>query len=392
MSAAAIAITGVAVERRPGATTLQGEADGQRLFWQMPERPEIAARGEPFIAALLVSAMATRRDLVLPGAAPVDAFFLESIRDLQNYLARWTPELGVVAVHAETVAPRRTTSGRLADYAGGIDTGYTLLRRAPLLDGVVMVDDGRIRTPNPELAALIESALATVVAGRGLPLVPVTTNAPTVADALADGRPLRAGARASVGHALGAAEYWVASTASWPSAGFAPADAVSDPLFSSSTTQIRSHGAEARRIDKLRVLSTARDLFDAVRVCHQGTTYNCGTCHQCLRARAALRALELRAESLPPLDEPRLLRRIVIRGDADLEQWQDILAATVRTRDPALAHELRRPIVAYLQRARLRQLDRILTGGLVTWAIRRLHAASKRTPGDHDALQPRGAQ
>ncbi len=379
MSAAAIAITGVTVERRDGVATLQGQADGQHLFWQMPARPEITARGEPFVAALLVAAMATKRDLVLPGAAPVDAIFLESIRDLQHYLARWTPALDVIAVHAETVAPRPASIGRLADYAGGIDTGYTLLRRAPLLDGVVLVDDGRVRTPNPELAALIESALATVVAGRGLPLVPVTTNAPTVAEALANGRPVRGGLRASVGHALGAAEYWLAATTSWPSAGRAPADAVSDPLFSSSATQVRSHGADARRIDKLRVLGTAPDLFNVIRVCHQGTTYNCGTCHQCLRARAALRALELRADSLPPLDEPRLLRRIVITGDADLEHWQDILATDVRSRDPALAHELRRPIVACLQRARLRELDRALTGGLVTRVVRWLRRG--RAPG-----------
>jgi len=385
VSAAAIAITGVAVERQDGGATLAGEADGQRLFWRMPERPAISARGEPFVAALLLPAMATRRDLVLPGAAPVDALFLESIGDLQQYLARWTPGLGVIAVHAEAVAPRRETAGRLADYAGGIDTGYTLLRRAPLLDGVVMVDDGRVRAPNPELAALIEAALAAVVAGRGLALVPVTTNAPSVAAALAGGAPVRGGIRASVGHALGAAEFWLAATATWPSAGFAPADAVSDPLLSSAATQVRSHGAEARRIDKLRTLSTARDLFDVIRVCHEGTTYNCGTCHQCLRARAALRALALRAESLAPLDDPRLLRRIVITSDIDLERWQDILATDVRHSDPALAHELRRPIVAYLQRARLRELDRMLTGGLVTRMIRRMRGTARRTGNNHHA-------
>ena len=366
-------VSDVRLETDAVTATLSGQVGGERLFWSMPPRSSLASRGEPFVAALLVSAMRRGRDLILPEAAPTDAEFLERVAELQVIFARWFPGLQRIKIHAPAVSPRNGVAGRLAGYSGGVDSSYTVMRLADSLDGAVFFDGIEYRNPNPELMSQVGATLSSTMAARGLPLTTVKTNVKAIGRATG-GRwsEFISGALASIPHALGVAEYTIAGSNSWENLRPYGSHPVTDPLWSSGSTRIHHHGAGALRIEKIAALGAAPDLLAVLRVCFQGENYNCGVCHKCLQTAAALRALNLTSPAMPPLTDPTLLRRLVVEHEGDLVDWDEILNPELQSRDPVLARELGRMIRRYRMRRLLKQADTVLCSGGVRRLLHRV--------------------
>ena len=366
----------VELTRHGSRVTLQGDVGGEQLYWNMPDHPAVAVRGEPFIAALLVPAMTTGRDLRLPRDIPVDQAFLRSIDVLQTMFERWFTGLRRVTVDASETASVRATSGRYAGYSGGVDSSYTVMRLGSVLDGTVLVDGIEYAEPQERLMAEVEERLRAAMARRGLPLIRVATNTKLVGRRLGGyWHQFIGGSLASVPHAIGAAEYWIAGSNSWENLRPYGTHPFSDPLWSSSTVRLHHHGAEARRIDKLRALSDAPELLDTLRVCFQGKGYNCGICHKCLQTAAALRAIGVDAPPIPRLQDPRMLRRMEVEHDGDLVDWEEILSPDLEVRDRPLARELSRLIRRYRWRQAARAINTVVFGGRIR---RRVGGAHRR--------------
>jgi hypothetical protein len=363
MSTPALRITDAALEREDERTTLGAAVEGHRLFWTMPDRDGIALRGEPFVCALLVSAMTTGRPLVLPAQLPLDPSFHAALDELQVIFARWFPGLQPIRVEAPLVE-RHGTSGRFTGYSGGVDSSYTILRMHGQLDGVVLIDGIEYREPNAPLMSAVDTTLAATMAARGLPMLTVQTNAKWIGK-VTGGKwsQFIGGSLASVPHALGLADYAIASSNAWENLRPYGSHPITDPRWSSATTTIRHHGCEALRVDKIAALGSAPELLAAIRVCFQGTAYNCGTCHKCLQTAAGLRAVGVESPALPVLHDPTLLRSIAVEHDGDLVDWEELLTPALRERDPALAHELARLLRRYHLRQAARRLDAVATGG-----------------------------
>ena len=215
MTAGPIVVSEVRVDRDNTEVTLSGRVDDQIVFWSA-NLPDMSPRGEPFVAALLVSAMTTGRDLHLPADAPIDAEFLASMHELQGIVSRGFPGLRPVSIVAPTVAPRERVDGRLAGYSGGIDSSYSVMELRPGLDGAVLFDGIEYGTPNPALMERVDHALGDAMVGRGLPLLTVRTNVKQIGKAFG-GRwsQFIGGSLASVPHAIGAAEFWIAGSNAW---------------------------------------------------------------------------------------------------------------------------------------------------------------------------------
>lgn len=350
--------------------TLSALVDAQRLFWTMPSRASIALRGEPFVCALLVSAMTTGRSLVLPEQLPLDPAFHASLEELQVIFARWFPGLRPVAVDAARSA-RSGTAGRFTGYSGGVDSSYTVLRLIGQLDGVVLVDGIEYQEANPPLMTEVDGTLGATMAARGLRLLTVQTNAKWIGKATGGAwSQFIGGSLASVPHALGVAEYSIASSNAWEKLRPYGSHPITDPRWSSAATTILHHGCEALRVEKIAALRAAPDLLAALRVCFQGNAYNCGTCHKCLQTAAGLRAVGIESPALPVLHDPTRLRLIEVEHDGDLIDWEELLTPELRHTDPALARELSRLLRRYHLRQAVRRLDAVATGG---W-LRRLLA------------------
>ena len=356
----------VVLTRQGSRVTLQGDVGGEQLYWNMPDQPAVAVRGEPFIAALLVPAMTTGRDLRLPRDVPVDQAFLRSIDALQTIFERWFTGLRRVTVDASETTSAPATSGRYAGYSGGVDSSYTVMRLDSVLDGTVLVDGIEYAEPQERLVAEVDERLRAVMAGRGFPLIRVATNTKLVGRRLGGHWPqFIGGSLASVPHAIGAAEYWIAGSNSWENLRPYGSHPITDPLWSSGSVTIRHHGAEARRIDKLRKVANQPDLLAELRVCFQGRDYNCGVCHKCLQTSAALRALGIDSASMPRLADPRLLRQLQVEHDGDLVDWEEILSPDLEVRDRPLARELSRLLRRYRWRQAAKAVSTVAFGGRI---------------------------
>lgn len=367
-----LAVEDVRLDRNADAVTLSGEVAGDRLFWSMPSRDTLALRGEPFVAALLASAMRSGRDLILPSDAPVEAEFLASTAALQEIFVRWFPGLARIDVVAPNVTPRDRVGGRMVGYSGGVDSSYTVMLLAGTSDGTVLFDGIEYGTPNPVLMSAVGATLGRTVTARNLPLTTVQTNVKAIGRSTG-GRwsEFIGGALASIPHALGLADYTIAGSNSWENLRPYGTHPYTDPLWSSASVRIHHHGAEALRIEKLAALSAAPDLLAVLRVCFQGNDYNCGICHKCLQTSAALRALGMTSPAMPALTDPTLLRRLVVEHDGDLVDWVEILTPQLSARDPALAKELGRLLQRYRVRRLLKEADALLLGGHLRRLLRR---------------------
>jgi len=362
----ALQVERVELVREGGRVTLRGDVGGEQLYWNMPEQPEAAVRGEPFIAALLVSAMTSGRDLRLPHNVPVDRAFLCSIETLQTIFGRWFTGLKRISIEANATAPSPATSGRFTGYSGGVDSSYTVMLRGSALDGAVLIDGIEYGEPRERLMAEVEARLRSETERRGLPLIRVATNAKRVGRRLGGHwSQFIGGSLASVPHAIGAAEYTIAASDSWENLQPYGSHPLTDPLWSSSRTRIIHHGCEGRRIDKLRALGAAPGLLSVLRVCYQGSAYNCGVCDKCLRTVAGLRHAQLASVALPPLTEPKMLRRVRIVDDHDAIDWIELVDDELRSRDPSLHRELHRLVTRFQVRQHLAALDAMFIGGSV---------------------------
>ncbi len=365
MTTAPLRISAPTLERTGDRLTLSGEVEGSRLFWTMPPRDAITLRGEPFVVALLVSAMRSRRDLILPDTLPLDPGFAAGLAEQQEIFARWFPELRAVRIEAAR-AERHGPTGRYTGYSAGVDSSYTVMQLQSALDGVVLVDGIEYGIPNPALMSGVDEALRRTMAARGLPLVTVQTNAKWIGKATGGKwSHFIGGSLASVPHALGVTSYAIAGSNSWENLRPYGTHPLTDPRWSSAATAISHHGAGALRIEKLAMLAAAPDLLAVLRVCFQGTEYNCGTCHKCLQTSAAMRATGLTSPAMPALVDPRLLRTIAVEHDGDLVDWEEILPVARARGDGHLVRELSRLVNRFHWRQATRRLDELATGGLM---------------------------
>lgn len=343
---------------------LEAQVRGETLFWELPEEAAFEPRGEPFVCALLPAAMRADSSIILPDELPLDASFLSNIERLQSVFVRWFPDLHPVSIRA-TIAPRTVrTVDRATGYSGGIDSGFTLNELGNRLDAALLIDGIEYREEAPELFERISGALDGAIERRGLRLVRVRTNVKAVGRALgAKWSEALGGAIASSVHVAGFAEYYVAASNSWENLRPYGSHPLTDPLWSSATVRIEHHGAELRRIDKIRNLASVPDLLELVRVCFQGVEYNCGRCQKCVMTMAGFRALNINSPALPRLDDPTLLRQVVVEHDGDLVDWEELLVPGLERSDPALHRELNRLVRRYRWRRLARTLDDLATGG-----------------------------
>jgi hypothetical protein len=366
MNRAVLGVTDARLTPKAGTVRMEGVVGGEPLFWEVPHRESIELRGEPFVAASLVSAMATDRAIELPDSLPIDAGFLESVEHLQTIFLRWFPALSRSEIRAAAVRPRaRAPLGHMTGFSGGVDSSYAIVDIHDRIDAAVLCDGIEFPADNPALMAEVRATLCRALEPYHLPLLTVTTNVKHVGRALG-GRwsQFIGGALASIPHALGVAEYWIAGSNSWENLRPYGTHPLTDPLWSSPDVQIRHHGPDARRIDKLRIVAERSELLTTLRVCFQGRAYNCGTCHKCLQTSAALRALRIDTPAMPPLRDPRLLRTMVVEHDGDLVDWAEILVPGLDAQDAPLARELRRLIWRYRTRQALKQFAALTVGRL----------------------------
>jgi hypothetical protein len=326
------------------------------------------ATGNAFLAVMLPLAVALEQALEID--APVDEVLRRGAVDVQAQWSTWYGTRADLAIRAPAAPPPASTPTRtMAFFSGGVDSTFTALRGAGLLDGSTPTLDelvfiGGFDVPLGERRRLATVRARVEAAAReiGLPLVSIRTNVRETRWREADWRllahgPLLAASALALGRRYGAARIassvWAGRDAAWGSH-----PAVVDRL-ATSTLRVREDGVETDRMPKLRAIAHHPATRRLLRVCWQSASgENCGRCRKCVVARVQLdlvcdpdacpcipRAPDLLAllRALPADSGDERATLCELHDQAVARGRDDVAAATVQGRTSAPIRDLTTP-------------------------------------------------
>lgn len=279
--------------------------DGQELWFDIPADRAGELRGEPFLACLIVPAMARNVTIELDPALPVCPDFLAGVHAYMQVVRFWEAELGhalrPIPIRAD-IDPAGPGVDTMAFFSGGADGLYTLLEEESRITGTVFCHGVDFQLGSA-LAKQATSRNREWLAARDLPLVEMASNARFVGRTLGIGWNAHNGAcLAGYGHALGAREILIASGHSWLDCMGGGTHQLSDPCLSSAATRVEHHGHGPMRWQKLQRVLAEPGVAELLRVCWQDKGYNCGTCEKCRRTMLDLHLLGITSPAFPRTD------------------------------------------------------------------------------------------
>lgn len=354
-----------------GVVELAAQLGTERLWFRLPRDWPWVVRGEPFVAAALLPAMATGQDIVVDPSLPVDPEFLAGLHAIQQIFRHWGPamqqEFRVVGITA-TVAPAPVGNGTGAFFSGGVDGTYTLLEAPEPVTHAVFVRGIDFQLDNPtydEAFAQNEAWLA----ARGVPLVGMSSNIRWVLREYGIGWNTGFGAGlAAFTHVLGFRTTYVASGHTWSELWPDGSHPATDPLWSSATRTIVHHGRGMRRWQKLERIAQEPGALDILRVCWMDKGYNCGQCEKCVRTNVLLRLLNLTASRFAPLNDLHQVARLIPTDKSEAQFVVEALELAVDRGDRAVVRALQQSLRRYRLRNWLVDADRAFLNG----SLRRL--------------------
>lgn len=311
-------------------------------FWAPSDVDLADHRADATLAALLLPAMRVGADLAIDG--PVSTRMLEGARTIQDVFWTWDrtlrptrPWYRRIEVTAEqSAAPAATTArGTASFFTGGVDSFHTALVHRDALDALIYVHGFDVPLGEARLRAEVSRRIGDAAATLELPLIEIETDLRALGDHAGVPWPDYHGAALATVALLLAPRFsrvLVPATHTYGHLEGLGSHPLVDPLWSTEEVAIVHDGADATRVDKLRMLAREGAAREHLRVCWEnpGGAYNCGRCEKCVRTGAAIRVAgaEGRFPTVPPPSLRDVARaRVTGRGS----EWHDLRAELVRT-------------------------------------------------------------
>jgi hypothetical protein len=147
---------------------------------------------------------------------------------------------------------------------------------------------------------------------------------------------------------------------------------LTDPLWSNECVEVIHDGAEAGRLEKIRIICGCESAMANLRVCFHDANVNCGTCDKCVRTMIALKLLKVSSAPFPPLPPPKALRKNMPVNVIELPYLKENLDLAIQSDD----RELRDLLCDCVKRLELKRaiwdLDRLLLGGFIDRAYQKI--------------------
>jgi hypothetical protein len=371
-------LSNLGISTSEGQFEISGDVGDERLWFRTSEPLDAAAAGNAFLAAGLLPAMVLGEPLEVE--LEVSQRLLKNLDVLQDIFVAWSPFFGrplrKIPVHAPATTRVTRRMGTATFFSGGVDGWYTLLRHKSTVSHLVFARGIDMQLGNHELFEQARATNAESARRLGKSLVVVDTNIRFLGRAYGLGWNQYIGSGlASLALLLGYQQMFIPASVTYGEPMPWGSHFLTDPLWSTEGTELIYDGANAKRGEKLRLIADCDWARDTLRVCWQDAGYNCGKCEKCLRTMVQLRALGIRSQALPALDDVRALRQLRITDDNGLALALESLALASIANDRRLIAALRRPLRRYGVRKALGDLDQSLTGGITRagfrWLCRR---------------------
>jgi hypothetical protein len=343
----------------------------EQLWFDVPEAyaPFLSRTGNPWLACL--APLAARLGQPIRCSLPVDRLLLRNVHELMVIWQGWYPELHrfEVTADASDAKPRGEGPRTAAFFSGGVDSFFTILRAQEpgeiAIDDLISVGGFDVRLRNLSAFERRRSRQVVLAQRLGSTLVDVITNLRDTRIEQAGWGPLLHGAAlAGVGLALEGRYRRLLIGSTWDYASLSPLGShpLTDPLLSTSGTQVIHDGATHSRKSKLEYLSRSEIALDNLQVCFRvGSDYNCGACEKCYRTMAMLELMGCleHAESFPVRRlDAKLLARVYVATVLQRTYYRSIIAFAGERGRPDVARSAARALRRSGWRRRLMAIPR----------------------------------
>jgi len=370
-------------------TEVSADVDGNRVFFRVPPQFELDCRGEPFLGIALLEAMIRNMDISIEDSMPISERVYKMLPELQAVYACWNSNLHKVNIHAR-IEPCKDVYDPVACYwSAGVDSSHTLFRNITEITHLIMLGGFEVGGNTPESWRQCVKKQTVFAQNIGKELIPVETNSKRVSDqrkiswSLAQGLIL-----ASMGSLLKCKRIYIGSSHTYDELFPWGSHPLTDPMWSTESTELIHYGAGFRRGEKMMDLCKNKNILDNLQVCWRNPHSNCGECEKCVRTMTALYLLEASSKALPKLDNLNKLSIFRKSDESGVTFLVDmmILAKNVQNK------KVQRIMRSYLRRYQMRQIivmiDRFILGGI----FRRIYYRVKKPRWLNRRVSRRGLQ
>ena len=365
-------ISNIHVKTEKNFNVLSGFLGNDYIYFRVPKEFQLHLSAEWFISIALLEAMATNRIIEVDSHVPVSAQLLDKLQEVQSVFLCWNPDLYLVGIQAKTSTEDRNYSAVGSFFSAGVDSSHTLIRHMDDISHLIMLrvfdmgDDQESWDQHVSMQTTFASSLGKI-------LVPVETNArdwldgKKIAWGFAHGLLLSA-----AGAALGLKRLYIASSHTYDYLLPWGSHALTDPMWSTESTEIVHDGAAYRRTEKTRDILQYPNIANNLKVCWNNIDRNCGTCSKCVRSMTAIYLLGGRTKSLPPLDSLQLLKAIRAKTDSTATSLEDLIFLAKEVNNERVFNILKIYYRKYQINKLWPMIDRVLLGGVFRRLYRRI--------------------
>ena len=309
--------------------------------------------------------MALGEDLFLTDEFPLDSEFRSNLDRLQDIFLAWQRSLGVslsrIAIHAADRAEPATSNDEVVSFfSGGVDGSYTALRNRERISRAILLRGIDMQLENTELWDAAKASAEQLADHFNLQLETISTNLRFLGHHFGIGwaTTYQGAGLATIGHLLRPKQVLIAATNSLADLEPYGSHPLSDPLFSSNTTEFIHEGA-VPRTEKLKAIGSDPEIMKVLRVCWQDSGYNCGKCGKCLRTMTALHLLGVESPTFPSTVDWRAVGKMRLGDPSQWAFFEALRQLEQEKPDPAAGRALNRIRRRNLLHSGFRDLDAV---------------------------------
>jgi hypothetical protein len=341
-----------------GGDRISAKVFGEEIHFRVTHAPEaLRSAYDPFVVAGYVGAMERKRPLTVADDAPVSAALLDNLDQAGWIYSNWFEDLDPIPVEGCAVEEERPGPSGLVGsfFSGGVDSIYSFIQNKDEISHLILCRGLDISFEEVQRWDRTVDLVRAFAEEQGKALILVETNAKLLQSRT---RSRNHGAiLISTGLSLGLGTLIVPASVTLDLMLPYGSHPLLDPHFSNGVTRV-VHDSPVFRTKKVRAIVETGIGLGQMRVCNVLTNgVNCGRCEKCFRTRTTLGLLGAEAPHLPPLRNPKELRKVKLKGRGHLGAWMENLALARQVGREDFVREIEKLVRRFRTKESIQQLD-----------------------------------
>ena len=367
-------ISNLKVSNHADYNEASADVDGDRVFFRAPLHFELDRRGEPFLGIALLEAMIRNADIRMEGSIPLSDNLYRRLSEIQTIYSCWNSNLSRINIYTRTDPLKSVYDNVGCFHSAGVDSLHTLLQNMSEISKLIMLSGFEVSGNTPESWLQSVEKQTAFARSIGKELIPIETNVKSwtnkrkITWAFAQGLIL-----SSLGPLLRCKRIYIGSSHTYNELFPWGSHPLTDPMWSTESTEVIHYGAGFRRGEKIKDLCKNQNFLDNLRVCWRSTHANCGECSKCIRTMTALYLLGASSKAMPRLENLNKLKMFMQYDDESaLTFLEDAILLARERQNNKILSVLKGYYRKYQLLNAIIMLDRYMLGGNLRKISRKL--------------------